>query len=606
MKDRKIFNFPRVLVLALGVLFLSFVYFVVRSGYATQVVGLKNPADIPGLETQRERGSTVPAALPKKGYLVIEDREDEVSVSARDAVELTLESLGEEPVYAQEPSREEIRQDWEGIILTRTYLPDYETMQELFTYAQEGGFLIFAVRPEANEVFKSLYQQMGIYEHYYYKNSEGFHVVPGILSSGSYDMDNDPENPWLLSSMIELHVREECRVLAENDDGTPLIWDMDYGAGKILVMNNSLMVYKSSGGLMLSLMAKGKGSLMYPVVNAKVFALESFPLPTDVNGDYIKGVYLRSGNAFLREIWWPSMVQLGLSADLTYTAGILTAYAGEEAYGSDSVAAADMDFDFYAKELARFGGELAFTGFNQKPLYFSPMKKSMDFVPWTGPETAETRTREALSWIEGRLPAYRLYSFLPTERLMDDQGYALIRESFPALQVVCGDFKDRQRYYQNFTVDEYGIVQFPVVTSGFQPGDMERWDLMNVVTAKGLVFHSADVSDLMLEQDPDRSWHQISKAFFEYCQDYMGDLPLDSLTLTQAGQRVREMYAMDPQFVYEEKGISVSIENRKSEASFMLLTDKTPRPQPGVRCAKIHDGKYLITTELDAFQLVLD
>ena len=604
------FSFSRVLVLTLIVLFLAFVYFMVRAGYSSQTAGFKNPADAAAMEMTSGNGDYNPADInhkpaglqAKKGYLVVEDSHDDVSVSLRDSVELCLESMGHVPVYTENPALEEINSGWEGIIITCTYLPEYEIMDALFSYTRSGGFLIFAVRPEVEEIFKSICQQMGIYEHYYYKQCVGFHAEAGLLSDGSYDAQGD----WLFNSIIELHVRPQCRVHAVNDDGTPLIWDLDYGKGKMLVMNNSLMTYKSSGGLMLSLIAKVRGTLMYPVVNAKTFALESFPLPCDVNSDYFKSVYLRSGSTFLRELWWPSMARIAAASDIRYTAGILTGYAGEDAYPSTSVLLKDMDFSFYAKEIARYNGELAFTGFNQKPLYFSPLRQGMDFEPWSSKSAAESRTGEALDFLSSSLPLYNFYAFLPTERVLDQSGYELIRDALPSLQVVCGDFTDKSRFYQRFTVDEHGIVNFPVVTSGFIIGDIDRWNLINTVTCQGVISHSGDVSDLMLETNPDNSWNNISQDFADFCSTYIGDMPLDSLTLTQAAERVRDMHNMQAEITYGNKTIDVSVKNMPAKASFMLLCfDGVPENQPGVTCRKIHDCKYLIISETDEFTLRL-
>ena len=597
------FNFFRVLILAIVVVFLTFVYFMVRAGYSTRITGLKNPADI---AVNRAAWGSVAGKVPGKGYLILEDSEDAVSLSLRDSVELALESLGSRYAYTQELSSGEAAGGWDGIIITRTYLPDYEIMEELFDYSRNGGLLIFAVRPETNEVFKSIYQQLGIYEHYYYKESKGFHAVPGLLSSGSFDISYAEDGEWLLNSIIELHVRDECRILAENDDGAPLIWDLDYGSGKILVMNNSLMTYKSSGGFFLSVMSHVNGPLMYPVINAKAFAIEGFPIPSDVNSDYLKKEYLRSGSSFLRELWWPSMARLSASAGIRYTAGVLTGYASEASFASGAVLSEDMDFGFYAKEIARYGGEIAFTGFNQKPLFFSNLKAGMDFDPWSSPETAGLRTGESLNWIAEILPRYRLYTFLPTERVMDDEGYEIIRGLMPELQAVCGDFTDKQRFYQNFTVDEYDIAQFPVVTSGFVMEDIDSWNLMNAVTANGVIFHSANAADVMLETDPDKNWSSISQDFLQFCESYMGDTPLDSLTVTEAALRLREMESMKVSLEYGESSIDVRIENMPQKASFMLLSpDTRPENQPGIACSEIHEGKYLVTAVLEEFTLIL-
>lgn len=596
------FNLSRVVILTIIVVLLAIVYFLVKNSYTLQIDSLKNPVDTVFLHMDLDQDQKQYPEFVSGDYLVIEDPEDPVSLQLRDSIELMLSSLGQKPVYVSEPTEQQINSAKEGIIVTRTYLNEYDIFENLLDYADRGGLVVFAIRPEVNEVFKSVYQQLGIYEHYYYKDSKGFHAAPGLLSDGEYHEEDD----WIYNSMIELHVRDECTVLAENNDGTPLIWYLGYGKGNILVMNNSLMTYKSSAGLMLSLIAKVKGNLMYPVINAKAFALESFPLPTDVNSDFLKEYYLRSGRSFLRELWWPSMVRIGSNSGIKFTAGYLTDYASEDFYDSEAVLVEEMDFKFYAKELARYSGEIAFTGFNQKPLYFKDPAESMTFVPWTSYDIAETRTADAINFFNKSMPDYNMYTFLPAERLIDEQGYELILKQFPNLQAICGDFTDKTRYYQNFDVDENGIVQFPVVTEGFQVSDMDRWDLVNTVTSKGVIFHSCDISELMLETDPNQIWGNISKDFAGFTEDYIGSSPLESLTVTQASMRVKDMLALDADIKYNSDSIDVKIKNMPEKASFMLLSfDGIPKNTPGVTCTKIHESKYLVTSTVDEFTLEL-
>ena len=84
--------------------------------------------------------------------------------------------------------------------------------------------------------------------------------------------------------------------------------------------NNSLMAYKATGGLLLALLGQLQGPLLYPVVNARVFALESFPLPADVNSAFLREVYLRSGRSFLRDLWWNDMVRFSRISGIPITA----------------------------------------------------------------------------------------------------------------------------------------------------------------------------------------------------------------------------------------------------------------------------------------------
>lgn len=596
--DRQ-FKFQRVLALIIIVVLLAFVYFIVRSDFSAPTNDLSGPV------IRSDHALTYEDINHNWGgstWLVIEDPEDSVSVQIRDSVELMLESLGQEPVYVTDPSIQQIYGAEEGIIVTATYLNKIDEIYTLLDFAKDGGTLIFAVRPEVNETFKSISQQLGIYEHYYFKDSEGIHFIPGMYSDETYGVEGE----WLYNSIIELHVYEECNVMAENDEGIPLAWSLSYGQGKILVLNNSLMIYRSSGGMLLSMLAYLEGQLLYPVVNAKVFALESFPAPTDVNQDFIKKHYLRTGRTFLRDLWWPDMLQIGLSNQLKFTAGFMTGYDTEAAISSITVLREDMDLVYYSKELSRYGGEIAFTGFNQKPLLFSENAELLTYEPWSDVSMAYERTESALSLFREYYSNYTIYSYLPTNRMLDQEGYEIIKELLPDLQVISGDFNDRNRWYQEFGVNEDGIVNLPVITAGFEVNARDYWDAVNIATAKGLLYHSCDVSQIMLESDSERTWNKLSESFSDFCTDILGKSKFEGVTLVSAAQKVKQMQVLSPQIIYEDNNISIKIENNSGGASFILLSPgKEPQNIPGVTCTKIHDGKYLIVTDLDEFELEL-
>jgi len=581
---------------------LSVVYILVRRDYSATLDYVGNPARF--LVKDEAWDLSDPKAMwADDGFLVVEDPGDPVSVELRDAVEFALDCLAQRPRYVTQPTQEQIAEAKQGIIVTTTFLDKIESLELLLDYAQNGGNLIFAIRPEVNHSFMSIHQQLGIIEHGFFYSSEGFHLREGYLTAEPFNV----EGPWLNNSVIQLHVGSDCDVKAVNDDGVAMIWIRKYGAGSILFMNNSLMTYKSTGGLMTALIADLQGPTLYPVINARAFALEAFPLPADVNREVLRSMYLRAGSSFLRDVWWPDMVQFYYSHRIPYTAGILTGYVSEAPYASSEVAGEELDLIFYTKELARYDGELGFTGFNQKPLYFSVPPEQMTFEPWADPSTARVRTSEVFSMLSVFLPDYDLYAYLPPERLLDEEGRRVIAETMPNLQVICGDLYDRTLWYQDFGVDKDGIVRMPVVTSGFDNGPETGWNLLCAAAAKGIVFHSCDVSDLLLETDPSHDWGALSRGFFKFGEDYVRATGyLEGMTVTQAAFRVREMTALNPRITYRWDAVDVSCTLIGEQGFFILLCPGLqPVPAENVSCTKIFDGRYLITTAVEQFSLEL-
>lgn len=93
-------------------------------------------------------------------------------------------------------------------------------------------------------------------------------------------------------------------------DLIPLIWEKRYGEGWLYVINGGFLTGDYGMGILTGLLARTEEVFVYPVVNAKVNLLDSFPELNNPNEARIRELYSRDSNMFLRDIVWPTMVKL--------------------------------------------------------------------------------------------------------------------------------------------------------------------------------------------------------------------------------------------------------------------------------------------------------
>lgn len=126
----------------------------------------------------------------------------------------------------------------------------------------------------------------------------------------------------------DIKVDSRCKKLAvewtkdktEQRDLTPLIWRKRDGNGCYYVVNGDLLISDNGMGILTGILSQIQEDFIYPVVNAKVCLLDSFPELNNPFEDKINELYSRDTNKFIRDIVWPSMVKLGENNNLIFSA----------------------------------------------------------------------------------------------------------------------------------------------------------------------------------------------------------------------------------------------------------------------------------------------
>lgn len=197
------------------------------------------------------------------------------------------------------------------IIVTAESWDEIGDGDALLRYAQEGKKLIFAhimTGTDAQERNKTI----GVL------HDEGRTEIDGILLSEKLLIQGQVYHNGLTCTVSKVTVDARCGKLMvewaqdnkERKDLIPLIWEKRYGEGRFYVINGDFLTGECGMGILTGLLSCAEDVFVYPVVNAKVNLLDSFPVLDNPYEEQIRELYSRDTNMFLRDLVWPSIVKL--------------------------------------------------------------------------------------------------------------------------------------------------------------------------------------------------------------------------------------------------------------------------------------------------------
>lgn len=181
----------------------------------------------------------------------------------------------------------------------------------LLQYAQEGRKLIFSHLMTGTDA-QERNRTIGVL------HDGGSTEIEGVLLSEDLLIQGMVYHDSLPCTVSAVTVDARCRKLMvewtqedkERRDLIPLIWEKRYGDGQLFVVNGEFLTGAYGMGILTGLLSWGEDVFVYPVVNAKVNVLDSFPVLDNPWEEQLQALYSRDTNMFQRDIVWPSLVKL--------------------------------------------------------------------------------------------------------------------------------------------------------------------------------------------------------------------------------------------------------------------------------------------------------
>jgi hypothetical protein len=478
----------------------------------------------------------------------------------------------------------------------------------LAAYVEDGGHVLLTQPPEINDAFYRLYRKLGIV------NTGGYGIKPGVELVGNVligekglRIGGDTFTNWSL----EVELDPESRLLVRSTDGTPLLWDRAYGRGKFMTFNGTMLVSKTSRGLLAGAISMLLPDFLYPIFNSKTVILDDFPAPIrpGIDPDLYR-LYRRDIPTFFKEIWWPDMLRAARQHDLVYTAALIESYNDRVeppfAHPPDEDVRGLMAF---GREVLRGGGEIGLHGYNHQSL--EDRRSVYGYNVWSGIGPMREAVEEALRHLQRAFPEYRPLTYVPPSNVLSPTGREALKQAWPDLAVIaslCVEDAQGIAYVQEFEVAPDGILEMPRVTTGYGEAAYFRWAEANVITLHGVFSHFLHPDDVL---DPARnfgqSWDRLYERFTEDMARIRRTYPwLKAQSVAEAAADMGE--TLTGRFALEREGNVLRAEWEPEPAGtidFILRTGRALRRVEGATAVRIDEGVYLVQTESARFTIEL-
>ena len=600
---------PNVYILLAGILLLALLMQMSRS--ESLFGSIRNEAVAGGMSGWKPAVPDDDVLRPSgRPYCVAYDGSREESVKIKRQLERTLG-------YMKKPAQtSDVRQGrldfapCAAVIVATENLELLGDPEALGAYAEAGGYVLLAVRPELNHAFYRLYRKMGMIAAEDMKDTQGIELTENVLIG---ERGLRLHEPFVVNSSIIVELDAKSRVLARSAEGIPLLWEFPFGQGKFMVVNGTLLTEKFNRGLFAGALSMLEPDFIYPIFNSKLFYIDDFPAPIRNGRDEaIYREYRRDIPAFYKEIWWPDMLKAAKRYDVDYTAVFIESYDDrvEPPFGSPSDADRKNLFAF-GRELIKSGGELGLHGYNHQSLAFrEEVADAYGYVPWPDVDNMAEAVEEAVRFVGETFPDYRMIVYVPPSNVLDPEGREALKKGWPDMAVISslyGEDASGLAYVQEFEIAEDRILEMPRLTSGYTENAFDRWMMANALTTHGFFSHFIHPDDLFDGQrGGNRSWEQLYREFSAMLRRLDRTYPwLRPMTASQAAVEMEGVLASRADFTREGRTLRGKIEPFRRDQFFILRTARSIERLDGCRAQKIDDGVYLVAAAKADFEITL-
>lgn len=486
-----------------------------------------------------------------------------------------------------------------------------DNLMPVFAWVKDGGRLLAAVTPEADAYFNAVSAKFGIETADEYPPVYGVKFLNGCMI-GADDDDifwYDREMLEGIVSSLQVQLKKECNVYVTSEDGSvPIVWSNDYGAGRV-VMINQAVTQKHIRGFVSLAYSILYDAYVYPVINASAFYLDDFPSPVPGgNSEYIKRDYGVDVASFYTNVWWPKMMELEEKYGILHTGLIIENYSDEVAAPFEGNKETSRFLKF-GNMLLNNGGELGFHGYNHMPLCLEGIdedKQYGDYKLWKSSEDIETALKELRDFSEKLFPENDFCVYVPPSNIISKDGIKALTQADSNIKIIASVFiKDAKEaaYEQEFGVDENGIINTPRITSGCIIDDYQMLVAMSELNFQFVQSHFTHPDDTMdVDRGAQMGWEYMSNSLEKYVSWIYESAPnIRNVTGSGMGRAVEVYDKLTMTREYTDEGLKLKLGGFSGEASFLMriLDGRTIKSVSGGSFEHISGCVYLITAKSD-------
>ncbi len=465
---------------------------------------------------------------------------------------------------------------------------------KLLSFVSDGtNLVIFSAPDTRSHNFLIYYRKVGIYEYGDFVQYDSYQMNEDILigRKGKEYLWEEPFDGGLL-----VRLSEECKIYMTANKNLPVIWEIPFGKGKIIVYNGLNSESKLFRGILTGIIARAGECFVYPVINAKVFQIDDFPSPFIADSDKLKSLYGLDYSRFVNEIWWPDIVSTIRKYNIKYTGFIIGTYNDnvEPPFGFEDVI--ETNLLIYGRELVKYGGELGLHGYNHQPLELENSGHDFGYNPWKQMDNMIDALEHVKALIRKVYPFYNVCSYVPPSNILSEEGIQALKTVFPNLKAICARYQGEDyEYLQEFSVRSDGIVNFPRITSGYRYNSIDDFVMASGITSLGVISHYIHPDDII---DEERSrgldWGGLLKELDKMLKDIDDNYKwIEAVTTAQAAVKTKKYFETDISFEKNQNGITIYCDKLYDYFDVMVYTEK-PLKRNSRNIVKVSDNYYLV------------
>lgn len=545
--------------------------------------------------------------------LLISDSRDEQSVLLAEQMQVVLEDMcvGYEEIDLADTEMPDL-DAYSNIVITT---PDLSVMEErvleICDWVKAGGRLMNTGTYQIDAYFKILAAKAGIVnaDSIQYTTVQKIKIEDGFMINAndrvfSYDEPIEASMNVALTSDCEVYV-------SEADSGVPILWECDYGEGKILMMNQ-VLTGKVCRGFLCAAYSKLDEVFAYPVINGSVFYIDDFPSPVPSGeSQYIEEEYGVNISYFYTNIWWPDMLALEEEYGIVHTGLIIEDYS-DEVDGPFVEQNETERFVFFGNMLLNEGGELGFHGYNHMPLVLENFdyKGLYDsYNKWPSTENMQSAITQLYDFSSTLYPEARFGVYVPPSNILSEEGREALRNSWSDLRVIAAVYDEGEvEYTQEFEVGEDGIVDAPRITSGTLISEYQTLNAFSELTFHYVQSHFLHPDDVLdVDRGAEAGWTKMYENFKAYVDYIYTAAPgIRNLSGSGFGEAIREFDKISVQRELKDGELHLTLGGFYQEAYFMVrMNEGEPNMVTGGTLEHLTGDLYLLHATSDSITIEL-
>lgn len=471
----------------------------------------------------------------------------------------------------------------------------------MLDWVNEGGRLLFAIRPNPSHAFTSIYRKMGIVS-----KNDVLVDVRGVkftddLFPGAEGMSFGED--FLNHDSLPVQLEANCRVHMVSADqyALPIFWEYDYGAGRVVVLNSDQFANKSARGMIAASFSLLDDVFVYPVINSAMFFIDDFPSPIPAGeNEHITREFGRNLNSFYVNIWWPDMQSFARRYGIKYTGLIIETY--EDVVDPPFNTQTDVElFNYLGNSLLRGGGEIGWHGYNHVPLCMKEagLDPALKYPSWPSEEAMRDALDELVGFGNSLYGEQPFTSYVPPSNILCPEARSWLPQALPGLRVIASVYlpdNDQSEYAQEFMEADDGVIELPRIFAGYLPNDFMRWTAVNELTmhyVHSQFLHPDDILDE--ERSGGKGWAQMRSTLEDYLLWLYRSVPhIRNMTAREGAMAVQRYARLGVESGIEEGEYKIYLDNFYDEAYLLMRSSFEPHANSGAEITQIGSSLYLI------------